>query len=41
MDWEDVRADNESLLPSFYDDWYLPLIESGASVPNAIGGSPA
>ena len=41
MDWEDVRADNESLLPYFYDDWYLPLIESGASVPNAIGGSPA
>ena len=41
MDWEDVRADNESLLPYFYDDWYLPLIESGASVPNVIGGSPA
>ena len=39
--WEDVRADNEELMPYYYDDWYLPLIESGASMPDAIGGSPA
>ena len=39
--WEDVRADNEELMPYYYDDWYLPLIESGASMPDAIGGTPA
>ena len=39
--WEDVRADNEELMPYYYDDWYLPLIEAGAPMPNAIGGSPA
>lgn len=41
MDWEDVRTDDETRLPYFYDDWYLPLIEAGASMPNAIGGTPA
>ena len=39
--WEDVRADNEELMPYYYDDWYLPLIEAGAAMPDAIGGSPA
>ena len=38
-DWEDVRADDETLLPYYYDDWYLPLIEAGASMPDAIGGT--
>ena len=38
-DWADVRADDETLLPYYYDDWYLPLIGAGASMPNAIGGS--
>ena len=37
--WEDVRADDEELLPYYYDDWYLPLIETGASMPEVIGGS--
>ena len=37
MDWEDVRADDESLLPYYYDDWYLPLIEAGSSMPDVIG----
>ncbi len=32
MDWEDVRAADESLLPYYYDDWYLPLIEAGGSM---------
>ena len=36
--WDDADEDSR---PKSYDDWYLPLIESGASVPNAIGGSPA
>ena len=40
-DWEDVRADDEALLPYFYDDWYLPLIEAGASMPDTIGADPA
>ena len=39
--WDDVRADNEELMPYSYDDWYLPLIEAGASMPDAIGGNPA
>ena len=30
---------HETRLPYFYDDWYLPLIEAGASMPNAIGGT--
>lgn len=38
-DWEDVRADDKMLLPYYYDDWYLPLIEAGASMPGAIGGT--
>ena len=38
MDWEDVRTDDEALLPEHYDGWYLPLIESGASMPDVIGG---
>ena len=37
MDWEDVRAADESLLPYYYDDWYLPLIEAGGSMPDQIG----
>ena len=37
MDWEDVRAKDESLLPYYYDDWYLPLIEAGGSMPDQIG----
>lgn len=42
MDWEDVRtADNsenlyDDMMPVYYDDWYLPLIESGASMPAAF-----
>lgn len=39
--WDDVRADNEELMPYSYDDWYLPLIEAGASMPDAIGRNPA
>ena len=39
--WEDVRADNEELMPYYYDDWYLPLIEADAPMPDVIGGSPA
>ena len=35
--WEDVRAKDESLLPYYYDDWYLPLIEAGGSMPDQIG----
>lgn len=36
MDWEDVRyADTEDfpyedMMPKYYDDWYLPLIEAGS-----------
>ena len=32
--WDDVEED---FLPYFYDDWYLPMIEGGKSMPDAIG----
>lgn len=32
--WEDVAEED---LPAFSDDWYLPLIETGESVPDSIG----
>ena len=32
--WDDVDEDS---LPKSYDDWYLPLIKAGKSMPNAIG----
>ena len=31
--WDDVEED---LLPYYYDDWYLPLIEAGAEMPDYI-----
>jgi hypothetical protein len=31
--WDDAPAEK----PEYYDDWYLPLIESGASMPDTIG----
>ena len=52
MDWEDVRyADTEDLpyddmMPYYYDDWYLPLLEAGCeSAPETFvlpeSGAPA
>lgn len=35
-DWSDVEAAAPALLPYFYNDWYLPQIESGASMPDAF-----
>mgnify|MGYP004549937923 CR=1 FL=1 len=32
--WDDAGEDS---LPNFYDDWYLPLIDAGKSMPDAIG----
>ena len=32
--WDDVAEED---LPYYYDDWYLPLIESGESMPDSIG----
>ena len=32
--WDDVDEDSR---PKSYDDWYLPLIKAGKSMPNAIG----
>ena len=37
MDWEDVREDQPDNLPYYYDDWYLPLIQSGKTLPDTIG----
>lgn len=33
MTWDDALADD---LPEYYDEWYLPLIEAGESIPNYI-----
>lgn len=36
--WDDV---NEEERPFYYNDWYLPLIDSGAAMPDSIGeGAP-
>ena len=32
--WDDVTEED---LPYYYYDWYLPLIESGESMPDSIG----
>lgn len=32
--WDDAGEDN---LPYLYDDWYLPLIDAGKSMPDSIG----
>lgn len=32
--WDDVTEED---LPAYYNDWYLPLIESGESMPDSIG----
>ena len=32
--WDDVDEDSR---PRSYDDWYLPLVKAGKSMPNAIG----
>ena len=37
--WDDL---SEDVQPLYYSDWYLPLIEAGAAMPDAIGeGTPA
>lgn len=33
--WDDVEE--EDMLPGFYNDWYLPLIEAYKDMPDAIG----
>ena len=38
LDWADIEADQPDNLPTYYYDWYLPAIESGASMPDVIGG---
>jgi len=35
MEWDDVEEVN---LPYSYDSWYLPCIQNGAAMPDAIGG---
>jgi len=38
-DWSDIEADDPDLLPYYYEDWYLPLIDSGVTqAPDHIGG---
>lgn len=32
--WDDA---GEDYLPYLYDDWYLPLIDAGKSMPDSIG----
>ena len=37
--WDDVPAEDLKAKPYFYEDWYLPLIEAGATMPSAIDHS--
>ena len=47
MLWEDVRvADTsdmlyEDMMPLYYDDWYLPQLESGAPISGGTSGGPS
>ncbi len=34
--WDDVEAAEPDVLPYFYYDWYLPLIEAGEAMPDSI-----
>ena len=34
--WDDFAADYPDDIPYYYDDWYLPLVESGSAMP-ALG----
>ena len=34
--WDDIEADDPDDLPAHYDDWYLPLIDAGASMPEVL-----
>ena len=36
--WDDFAADYPADIPYYYDDWYLPLVESGRSMPDVVGG---
>ena len=36
--WDDFAADYPDDIPYYYDDWYLPLVESGSSMPGVVGG---
>ena len=35
--WDDFAADYPDDVPYYYDDWYLPLIDAGKSMPHSIG----
>ena len=39
--WDDFAADYPDDVPYYYDDWYLPLVESGSAMPVAVGGEAA
>lgn len=36
MEWEDIRDAGENYLPEYYEDWYLPKIKNGESMPDYI-----
>ena len=36
--WDDFAADYPDDVPYYYDDWYLPLVESGSAMPDVVGG---
>ena len=31
MEWSDIQEADPDLLPGYYEDWYLPLVESGVT----------
>ena len=36
MLWDDVATDYPEAMPAYYDDWYLPLVEAGAEMPETM-----
>ena len=36
LDWEDVKTAEPELVPYYYEDWYLPLIDGGQAMPERM-----
>jgi hypothetical protein len=37
MDWDDLAAADEEMLPDSYKTWYLPAIQTGEDMQDKIG----
>ena len=35
--WDDVALSDPDDVPYYYEDWYLPMIDAGSTVPDSVG----